>query len=326
MSAQIILFFLLIVIVVLAFVVLYQRFAFRRGIRIQLIQISRKLEDIAESDSDEKVMVFTDEPALMELAGEINRLLLDRQKVKAEFKRSEISSKKMLANISHDIKTPLTVILGYLEIMRLTGADDEMLKKVESKAKQVVDLINQFFTLAKLEAGDTNITLSRVNVSEICRESALGFYEILLQKDFEVELSIPEKTVYVQGDKDALQRILFNLLSNAVRYGSDGKYLGIFLREENDSVWIDVTDKGKGIQREFADRIFERLYTMEDSRNREVQGNGLGLTIAKNLAVQLGGDIYLDSIPGTKTTFTVRLKKYIPLCPKSVGKNDERNS
>lgn len=162
MSDQIILFLLLIVIAVLAFVVLYQRFAFRRGIRIQLIQISRKLEDIAESDSDEKVMVFTDESALMELAGEINRLLLDRQRIKAEFKRGEIASKKMLANISHDIKTPLTVILGYLEIMRLADTDDEMLKKVESKAKQVVDPINQFFTLAKLEAGDANITLYRV--------------------------------------------------------------------------------------------------------------------------------------------------------------------
>ncbi len=309
MSDQTILFFLLIVIAVMAFVVLYQRFAFRRGIQTQLIQISRKLEDIAESDSDEKVMVFTDNPVLMELTGEINRLLLDRQKVKAEFKRGEIASKKMLANISHDIKTPLTVILGYLEIMRLTGADDEMLEKVEAKAKQVVDLINQFFTLAKLEAGDADITLSRINVSEICRESALGFYEILLQKDFEVEISIPERVIYVQGDKDALQRILFNLLSNAVRYGSDGKYLGIFLREEKNSVLIDVTDKGKGIQREFADRIFERLYTMGDSRNREVQGNGLGLTIAKNLAVQLGGDLYLDSIPDIKTTFTVRLKK-----------------
>ena len=162
MSDQIILFLLLIVIAVLAFVVLYQRFAFRRGIRIQLIQISRKLEDIAESDSDEKVMVFTDESALMELVGEINRLLLDRQRIKAEFKRGEIASKKMLANISHDIKTPLTVILGYLEIMRLADTDDEMLKKVESKAKQVVDPINQFFTLAKLEAGDANITLYRV--------------------------------------------------------------------------------------------------------------------------------------------------------------------
>ena len=245
MSGQTIFFFLLIVIAVLVLVVLYQRFAFRRGIQTKLMQISRKLEEILKSDSDEKVMVFTDEPVLMELTGEINRLLLDRQKVKAEFKRGEIASKKMLANISHDIKTPLTVILGYLEIMRLTGADDEMLKKVEAKAKQVVDLINQFFTLAKLEAGDANITLSRINVSEICRESALGFYEILSQKDFEVELSIPERAVYAQGNKDALQRILFNLLSNAVRYGSDGKYLGIFLHEEKNSVSLDVTDRGK---------------------------------------------------------------------------------
>lgn len=108
---QTIFFFLLIVITVLTLVVLYQRFAFRRGIQIKLIQISRKLEAILKSDSNEKVMIFTDEPVLMELTGEINHLLFDRQKLKAEFKRGEIASKKMLANISHDIKTPLTVIL-----------------------------------------------------------------------------------------------------------------------------------------------------------------------------------------------------------------------
>ncbi len=309
MSDRTIFLALVIVIIALAFLVLYQRFAFTRGIQAKLKQICRKLEDILESDSDEKVMVFTDNPVLMELAGGINRLLLDRQKLRADFKRGEIASKKMLANISHDIKTPLTVILGYLEIMRMADSDDEMLKKVEAKTKQVIDLIGQFFTLAKIEAGDMNITLSKVNINEICRESALSFYEILLQKDFEVEIAIPETAVYVKGDKDALQRILFNLLSNAIRYGSDGKYLGVFLREEKTSAYIDITDKGKGIEKEFADSVFERLYTMEDSRNREIQGNGLGLTIAKNLAVRLGGDIYLDSIPGSKTTFTVKLEK-----------------
>lgn len=309
MNEKTIIFFLVIIIVALIFVVLYQRFVFTKGTQTKLKQISEKLEEILGSDSDEKVMIFTDNKILMELEGEINRLLLDRQKIKVDFKRGEISSKKMLANISHDIKTPLTVILGYLEIMRLNHADDEILKKVESKAQQVMDLINQFFTLAKLEAGDTNITLSKINISELCRESVLSFYELLLQKDFEVEISIPESAIFAQGDKDALQRILFNLLSNVIRYGSDGKYLGIFLYEDKNSVYIDVTDKGKGIEKEFAASVFERLYTMEDSRNREIQGNGLGLTIAKNLAVQLGGDIYLDSVPNVKTTFTVKLKK-----------------
>lgn len=157
MSDKTIIFFLVLTIIMLLLIIMYQRFVFTRGIQTKLKQISEKLEEILETGRDEKVMVFTDNKVLMELGGQINRLLIDRQKIKADFKREEISSKKMLANISHDIKTPLTVILGYLEILRLGNADNEMLKKVESKAKQVMDLINQFFTLAKLEAGDTNI-------------------------------------------------------------------------------------------------------------------------------------------------------------------------
>lgn len=309
MSDKTIIFFLAVVVCLLFLVVLYQRFIFGRGIQAKIRRINKKLEEILETGSDEKVMVFTDNPVLMELGGQINRLLIDRQKIRADFKREEISSKKMLANISHDIKSPLTVILGYLEIMRLNHADNEMLKKVETKANQVMNLINQFFTLAKLESGDTNINLGKVNINEICRENVLEFYDILLQKDFDVDLFIPETAIFVQGEKEALQRILYNLLSNVIRYGSDGKYLGVFLRQDKGNVYIDVVDKGKGIEQEFASNVFDRLYTMEDSRNREIQGNGLGLTIAKNLAKQLEGDIFLNSIPNVKTTFTVSLKK-----------------
>ncbi len=309
MSDETIIFFLAVASCLLFLVVLYQRFVFGKGIQAKIRRINKKLEEILETGSDEKVMVFTDNPVLMELGGQINRLLIDRQKIRADFKREEISSKKMLANISHDIKTPLTVILGYLEIMRLNHADHEMLKKVETKANQVMNLINQFFTLAKLESGDTNINLGKVNINEICRENVLEFYDILLQKDFDVDLFIPETAIFVQGEKEALQRILYNLLSNVIRYGSDGKYLGVFLRQDKGNVYIDVVDKGKGIEQEFASNVFDRLYTMEDSRNREIQGNGLGLTIAKNLAKQLEGDLFLNSIPNVKTTFTVKLKK-----------------
>lgn len=281
-----------------------------RRTQAQLKEISDKLSDILKNDSNEQVMVFTDDKILMDLCGQINLLLLDRQKMKANFRKQEIASKKMLANISHDIKTPLTVILGYLEIMRLGNYEDEALQKVEAKAKQVMELIDEFFTLAKLEAGDKNIEMAKININELCRENVLGFYELLLQKDFEVEISIPEQTIFVLGDKEAINRILCNLLSNAIRYGSDGKYIGFFLREENDFVCIDVVDKGKGIEKQFAASVFERLYTMEDSRNRSIQGNGLGLTIAKNLANQMGGDVLLESEPGERTMFTVRLKRY----------------
>lgn len=310
MNEGAILFVLTCVIMILLFIVFYQRFAYTKGIQAKLKKISKDLSDIVENDSDQKVMVFTDNETLMELSGQINRLLQDRQKIKSDFRRQELSSKKMLSNISHDIKTPLTVILGYLEIMRLNHADDETLQKVEAKAEQVLELINQFFTLAKLEAGDMKIEIGRININESCRESILSFYDILCGKDFIVDLFIPENDIFVQGEKAAIDRILSNLISNAVRYGSDGKYIGLTLRESENHAYIDVTDKGKGIEKAFSQSIFERLYTMEDSRNHKIQGNGLGLTIAKNLANQLGGDLILDSEPNVKTTFTVKLKKF----------------
>lgn len=281
-----------------------------RGTRAKLKEITEKLSEILEQDTDEQIMVFTDDKVLMELCGQMNLLLLDRQKIKADFRKQEIGSKKMLSNISHDIKTPLTVILGYLEIMRLRDCEDVTLQKVEAKAKQVMDLIDQFFTLAKLEAGDKKIEMVKINISELCRETVLGYYDILIQKNYAVDIIIPEQQIFAQGDIESINRILNNLLSNAIRYGSDGKYIGLFVREDLDFVYIDVVDKGKGIEKQFAASVFERLYTMEDSRNRSIQGNGLGLTIARNLARQMGGDLLLQSEPGVRTVFTVKLRRY----------------
>ena len=310
MSEATIIFFLTICVGILVCVILYQQFAFRTGTQAKLRAISDKLKEIIEKDSDEQITVFTENKDLMELAAQINALLEKYLKTKADYRRSEITSKKMLSNISHDIKTPMTVILGYLEIMQLSETpSDEMLKKVERKAQSVMELINQFFTLSKIESGDMDIELSRVDICEICRESVLDFYELLSNKKFYVKVDMPETPIYIQGNKEALQRILFNLISNVVRYGADGKYLGISLRDDDRNVYVDVTDKGKGIDKAFADSIFDRLFTMEDSRNRNIQGNGLGLTIAQNLAQRLGGTITLESIPHEKTTFTVRLKK-----------------
>ena len=206
-----------------------------------------------------------------------------------------------------------------------------MLEKTEKKAQNVMELIDHFFTLAKLESGDMDMEMSKIEAGGICRETILGLYETTnfrwemgrmedcveeaggsehAREDvFRLEIDIPETPVYVWGNKEALQRILSNLISNVIRYGKDGKYLGIFLKENGEEIWISVADKGKGIDKKFSENVFERLFTMEDSRSRKVQGNGLGLTIAKNLAVQMGGDIVLESVPYRKTTFTLKLKK-----------------
>ena len=148
MSDATIIFFLSICIGLLVCVVLYQQFVFRKGTEAKMRAISNKLKEIIETDSDERIMLFTENKELMELAAQINDLLEKHLKTKADYRRSEIASKKMLSNISHDIKTPMTVILGYLEIMQLSETPSkEMLKKVERKAQSVMELINQFFTL-----------------------------------------------------------------------------------------------------------------------------------------------------------------------------------
>ncbi|MDE6961118.1 MAG: sensor histidine kinase [Lachnospiraceae bacterium] len=312
MNSTGIIFFLCLCILVLCGIVWYQQFAFRTGTQAKLRSIHERMKEIADTDSDERIMVFTGNQELMELAAQINRLLEERLKIRADHRRSEMTSKKMLSNISHDMKTPMTVVLGYLEIMRLGNeVSPEMLLKTEQKAQGVMELINQFFTLAKIEAGDMDLKLSRVDLCEICRESILDFYEILTNAEFQVEIGLPEQAVWIQGDPEALQRILFNLVSNAVRYGSEGKYLGVFLRTDEKNAYVDIMDQGQGIEKCYAEHVFDRLFTMEDSRSRSIQGNGLGLTIARNLAQQMGGDIALDSTPHVKTTFTVRMKRML---------------
>lgn len=275
---------------------------------IQLI--SDKLGQILDKDTDEKLMVFTDDKVLTQLLTQINRVLEDRQRINVEYRRSEMAAKRMLSNISHDIKTPLTVILGYLEMMMLNAKDDvAMLKKVENKAKQLMDLIQRFFTLAKIEAGDTEVTTTRININEVCKENILDFYNLLHEKGFNVDIHIPEEAVYVYGNEDAFNRILFNLISNAIHHGQEGNYLGVVLRYDTAFAWIDIVDHGKGIETSLASKVFDRLYTMDDSRNSKLGGSGLGLAIAKTLAEKLGGDILLESKPYEKTAFTVKLKR-----------------
>ena len=220
----------------------------------------------------------------------------------------------MLSNISHDLKTPLTVILGYAEMLAMEEKINdeerkELNEKVHVKTNEVLELVNEFFDLAKLEAGDQDIPLTRVNINEVCRKNILSFYDVLTAKGFEVEIDIPETNVYVLGNEEVLGRILNNLISNGITYGGEGKVIGITLGCDNESVTVEIWDRGKGISEYHLDKVFERMYTLEDSRNKFYQGSGLGLTITKRLVEKLGGNIYLSSKPYEKTVFSFTLKR-----------------
>jgi len=280
----------------------------------EISYVEKKLQSIIDQQTDENVLLYTSNSQMKSLLIQINRLLEHNQKTVANFHSVERSMRKMLSNISHDLKTPLTVILGYIEIIlhdKTINQEKEksLLQTVHLKAEEVLALINHFFELVKLESNDVHLEMSKIELGEICRKTILDYYEILTKKEFDVSINIPNEQYFIWGNKGAVERILNNLISNALQYGSDGKVIGLHLRSTNDKVYIDVFDRGKGILEDGKDRVFERLYTMEDSRNKLYQGSGLGLTITKRLVEQLDGKILLESIPYQKTTFTIELKR-----------------
>ena len=275
-----------------------------------------KLQQIVQEKSDEKLLLYTDNVHIQSVLTQINRLLDYNQLMAADYYRIERSMRKMLSNISHDIKTPLTVILGYTEMI----ANDEklnrqqlnsLLKIVNSKAEEVIDLINKFFELAKLESEDKAIELSKVNINEICRKKILDYYDILSGENFEVSILIPEAIHYALLNPIEMERVLDNLLSNAIKYGADGKMVGLELKADKEYIYIIVCDRGKGIDEIHKEHVFDRMYTMDDSRNSRYQGSGLGLTITKTLVEKMGGEIFLESTPYHRTAFTVKLNKFI---------------
>ncbi|KJB89479.1 histidine kinase [Paenibacillus sp. E194] len=279
----------------------------------QLTEIQKKLEQIHRTQSAEKLLLFTDDKQIIGVIEQINELLVDHEKALANYAKTEIAMRKMISNISHDLKTPLTVVLGYLETLNLSNeriSDEErnrLLTRVHGKTVEVIELIHTFFDLAKLESGDKHVELTRVDMSELCRKNILQFYERLTKRGFEVDIQIPEASLYARGNEDALDRMLNNLISNAIEYGADGRVLGIALRSDDTHLFVDVWDRGKGIPEQHQDRVFERMYTLEDSRNKNYEGSGLGLTITKRLAESMGGSIELHSKPFKKTIFTIKL-------------------
>ncbi|WBY45598.1 sensor histidine kinase [Bacillus velezensis] len=307
-------FYMLVILFICSAAVNIFLFRSRLNLRTEIKYIRNKLRKVVNEETGERLLLNTEDKYIKSLLIQINRLLDHNQKIKGNCNSIELSMRKMLSNISHDLKTPLTVILGYIEIIHndksLTSENIMgLLKTVNLKTVEVLELINRFFELVKLESGDKKLNSSRIDICEVSRKIILDYYEILISKEFEVVIDIPEDPVFVSGDEDAIERVLNNLITNAIQYGSDGKMVGLKIRITDNDVFVEISDKGKGINEMHKDRVFERMYTLEDSRNTNYQGSGLGLTITKRLVEQMEGSISLNSVPFKETTFSVRLRR-----------------
>lgn len=284
-----------------------------RYINKKLIHISEALEQQQKTNKQlKKVQFFTEEPSIRRLLVEINNLIETNEQFYVKQHQEKEKNKKMLANISHDLKTPLTVIAGYSEILlkkvetRNLPLLKARLQKIDRQTSLLSAEITKFFDLAKIESGDFFVAEDTIDIVEICRDGLLDHYDIITDKGITIELSLPDQQIWINGDSHSFKRILDNLLSNAIRYGGIGGYLGVEVKQGAEDVRITISDKGPGVLEENREKIFDRLFTQNDSRNKNYQGSGLGLTITKHLTELMDGTIEVYSKPYIRTSFILQ--------------------
>lgn len=277
-------------------------------------KINNTLKEVCTGNFNQYFRVDPASKSIRELSSYLNNLTKELHNLKVKTKQIEEERKKMISNISHDLRTPLTSLLGYIEVLHndtLSERDkEEYLNIIERKGKEISNFIEYFFEFAKIDAGDIAIEITRVNLSEIVQEILLEFYNDFEKETIIPQINIPASPLYVHGDPMSIKRILINLFSNALRYGKEGKIVGIELREEKDRIWVDVWNKGTALSKSDIEHIFERTYTGKYSRNPSIRGNGLGLAIVKRLVELQNGNITVISEVEGRTVFSFYLKKF----------------
>ena len=243
------------------------------------------------------------------LSKTMDGLAAERETVQALLKARQ----DLTANVSHDLRTPLASLLSHVEAMEekelvRTEEGRRYLEIVRSEAERLETLIEDLFLLTRLENAELPVQLGPTSLQELVPGLCAGFRERSMRdKRITVASEVSPDCPPVLADRQRLEQVLANLISNAVRYTPDGGIIRVAAHPEAAGVRLEVQDTGMGISREDLPQVFERFYKGEKSRSRSDGGSGLGLSIAKELVERQGGRITVDSIHGEGTTFTIRL-------------------
>ena len=271
--------------------------------------INARLLDIIYNSENNYILIPSDIKVVKETAKGINNLLEKFNDSQIDYNRNQKVILQIFTNISHDLRTPITVLKGYIEMLYLQSQKEDLppaihatIEKMQRNSQELVHSVNNLFNLAKIQSGDMVFHIQKVNLTQVCHEIILEFYTILEEEKFHVEVNIEDKPLYANVDIEAVGRILKNLIDNAIKYGNAGKSLGISLYKKDNHIYIEVEDHGAGISEKDKIHIFTRAYTADIKK-----GNGLGLAISQELANSMGGSISVVSIPQEKTVFTIRL-------------------
>lgn len=230
----------------------------------------------------------------------------------SEVKRLEQMRQQFIANVSHELKTPLSSIKAYTETL-LGGAlkdpvhGQRFLERIDEQANRLHQLIMDMLSLARIESSQAPLELANLPLGRVAQRIVADYERQASTKQVTIENTIADFSITVRADEEALRQILSNLIDNAVKYTPPGGRVTISGRVDGSVVLCEVADTGPGIATEHQSRVFERFYRVDKARSRELGGTGLGLSIVKHLTQAMGGSVEVKSQVGQGSTFTVRL-------------------
>lgn len=281
------------------------------------------MQNISEGDLNTEVEVIGDDE-FSSMATSLNQMTQDIRSLMDKERESERTKNELITNIAHDLRTPLTSIIGYLELLSVGNSlPPEMEKKyidiAYTKAKRLEKLIEELFGFTKLNCGKISMKVGQVDIIKLLSQLLEEFYPSFMEKNlvYELRSNVPVKVITADGN--LLARLFDNLINNAIKYGADGKRIIVDVEAEDTVVTVSVTNFGYVIPEKDLPLLFNKFYRVEHSRSAATGGTGLGLAIAKNIVDMHGGDIHVTSdLNGT--VFTVKLKADFDINKENFGK------
>lgn len=276
----------------------------------RLANIFEATEKMKNGELD-KPLEIKGEDDVAKLAGNINGIVEKLKEITLEEKKAQKTKNDLITNVSHDLRTPLTSIIGYLNLIETDEYRDEVQLRhytgiAYEKAKRLNVLINDLFELTKMQNGVVVLRTSKVNLVELLGQIVSEFQYQIKCNEMESRVRFSDDKLVVNGDIDKLVRAFENLITNSIKYGKEGYYIDIVTKKIGNFALVQVINYGEEIPEEDIKYIFDRFYRVDKSRNSEEGGSGLGLSITKNIIELHKGTISALS-DSEKTVFEIKL-------------------
>lgn len=274
------------------------------GFSFRMVQPLRKMAAAARSFGEGDFSVRVDESS----QDEIGELAVAFNAMATSLADSECANRSFIANVSHELKTPMTTISGFIDgILDGTIPPDQekkYLRIVSSETKRLSRLVRTMLDLSRIDNGELHLRMRRFDLTNTMLNALLSFEQRIEEKNLQILGLENAESLYVDGDPDMIHQVLYNLIENAVKFTPDGGYIALKMEKQPGKTYMAIRNSGPGIALDEVEMVFDRFYKTDRSRNKDKTGMGLGLYIVRTIIRQHGGEITASSIPGDYTEFS----------------------